>query len=67
MDPSYSSERSHFKQMLVEQESRRNTMFSADAGFTGNDLWKVIINQDQPAGKPAIINARGILRSRVLE
>jgi Transposase DDE domain len=42
--PSYSSERDHFRQMLVEQKFPKNTMFCADAGFTGYDLWKEMID-----------------------
>ena len=42
--PSYSSERDHFRQMLVEQKFPKNTLFCADAGFTGYDLWKEMID-----------------------
>ena len=43
--PSYSAERSHFQEMLQEQKFPKNTLFCADAGFTGYDLWKTIIDK----------------------
>jgi hypothetical protein len=43
--PSSSSERDHFKTMLIEQKFPKNTLFCADAGFTGYDLWKAIIKR----------------------
>jgi hypothetical protein len=42
--PSHSSEREHFKQMLTEQKFPKNTLFCADAGFTGYELWKMMID-----------------------
>lgn len=42
--PSNSSERDHFRQMLDEQSFPENTLFCADAGFTGYDLWKAIVD-----------------------
>jgi hypothetical protein len=42
--PSHSSERDHFRQMLVEQKFPEDTLFCADAGFTGYDLWKETID-----------------------
>lgn len=42
--PSYSSERDHFRQMLREQKFPKNTLFCADAGFTGYDLWNEMID-----------------------
>jgi hypothetical protein len=42
--PSHSSEREHFRQMLAEQTFPPRTLFCADAGFTGYDLWKEIID-----------------------
>jgi hypothetical protein len=41
---SNSSERDHFRQMLQEQNFPENALFCADAGFTGYDLWKTIID-----------------------
>jgi hypothetical protein len=41
--PSYSAERHHFQEILQTQEFPKNTLFCADAGFTGYDLWKAII------------------------
>ncbi|HSF92562.1 MAG TPA: transposase, partial [Paracoccaceae bacterium] len=46
MGPSDSSERGHFQEMLVNQKFRENTLFCGDAGFTGYDLWKLIIDMD---------------------
>lgn len=43
--PSNSSERDHFLQMLQEQKFPKNTLFCADAGFTGYDLWKAILER----------------------
>jgi hypothetical protein len=42
--PSYSSERDHFRKMLAEQKFPENTLFCADAGFTGYDLWKAMMD-----------------------
>ncbi len=42
--PSNSSERDHFGMMLVDQKFPENTLFCADAGFTGYDFWKGIID-----------------------
>jgi hypothetical protein len=42
--PSHSSERDHFRQMLAEQKFPPRTLFCADAGFTGYDLWKEVID-----------------------
>src|SRR5262249_52969410 len=41
--PSYAAERDHFQQMLREQNYPKDTLFCGDAGFTGYDLWKAII------------------------
>jgi Transposase DDE domain len=43
--PSHASEREHFRQMLVEQTFPPRTLFCADAGFTGYDLWKEMIDR----------------------
>jgi hypothetical protein len=42
--PSYACERDHFRQMLNEQEFPQNTLFCGDAGFTGYELWKAMID-----------------------
>ncbi len=42
--PSTSSEREHFQQMLSEQKFPENTLFCGDAGFTGYDLWKAVMD-----------------------
>lgn len=43
--PSYASERGHLEEMLSTQKFPKNTLFCADAGFTGYDLWTAIQNQ----------------------
>ncbi|MCD4727618.1 MAG: transposase [Pirellulales bacterium] len=45
MGPSDSSEREHFREMLVQQSFPENTLFCGDAGFTGYDFWKSIMDQ----------------------
>jgi hypothetical protein len=42
--PSHSSEREHLRSMIAEQKFPENTLFCADAGFTGYELWKGIID-----------------------
>jgi hypothetical protein len=42
--PSYASERDHFQQMLRDQKYPKNTLFCGDAGFTGYELWRAIID-----------------------
>jgi hypothetical protein len=42
--PSNCSERDHFRSMLDEQKFPENTLFCADAGFTGYELWKAMID-----------------------
>jgi hypothetical protein len=42
--PSTASERDHFRQMLAHQQFPENTLFCGDAGFTGYDLWKAVID-----------------------
>jgi hypothetical protein len=42
--PSHSSERDHFRQMLAEQKFPQQTLFCADAGFTGYELWKQMVD-----------------------
>lgn len=41
--PSYANERDHFRALLIEQKFPENTLFCADAGFTGYDLWQGMI------------------------
>jgi hypothetical protein len=43
--PSTASERDHFHQMLCEQQFPENTLFCGDAGFTGYELWKAVIDR----------------------
>jgi hypothetical protein len=40
--PSTASERGHFMEMLAAQVFPEKTLFCADAGFVGYDLWKAI-------------------------
>lgn len=42
---SNSSERAHFRQMLTEEKFPENTLFCADAGFVGYDLWNAILDE----------------------
>jgi Transposase DDE domain len=43
--PSYASERDHFKALLAEETFPTDTLFCADAGFTGYELWKALIDK----------------------
>lgn len=43
--PSDSSERDHFREMLREYRFPENTLFCGDAGFTGYELWKTILDE----------------------
>lgn len=42
--PSTSSERGHFQEMLRQHKFPENTLFCADAGFIGYELWKTIVD-----------------------
>ena len=42
--PSYAAEREHLREMITEQQFPKNTLFCADAGFIGYDLWTGIIS-----------------------
>jgi Transposase DDE domain len=42
--PSYAAERDHFREMLRAQKFPQNTLFCCDAGFTGYEFWKSIID-----------------------
>jgi hypothetical protein len=44
MGPSDSSERQHVQDMLMHQSFPENTLFCGDAGFTGYDFWKLIMD-----------------------
>lgn len=44
MGPSDSSERAHLQDMLTHQSFPENTLFCGDAGFTGYDFWKSIMD-----------------------
>ena len=41
--PSHACERDHFRQLLKDQQFPDHTLFCADAGFTGYDLWRTIL------------------------
>jgi hypothetical protein len=43
--PSTASEREDFGQLLRELHFPENTLFCGDAGFTGYDLWKAVIDE----------------------
>jgi hypothetical protein len=45
--PSYAAERDHFREMLHEHQFPKDTLFCGDAGFTGYELWKAIIDAGQ--------------------
>jgi hypothetical protein len=42
--PSYASERDHFQTVLREEKFSPDTLFCCDAGFTGYELWKAMID-----------------------
>jgi Transposase DDE domain len=42
--PSTSSERGHFLELLQQHVYPKNTLFCADAGFIGYELWKTILD-----------------------
>ena len=42
--PSYAAERDHLRELLREQKFPHNTLFCCDAGFTGYEFWKAIID-----------------------
>lgn len=42
LGPSYAAERDHFRDMLRTQSFPKNTLFCADAGFTGYELWQAM-------------------------
>jgi hypothetical protein len=46
MGPSDSSERGHFQELLKGQDFPKKTLFCGDAGFTGYDFWKSIMDRD---------------------
>lgn len=43
--PSNASERAHAAEMLNDEEFPENTLFCADAGFVGHDLWKAMADR----------------------
>jgi hypothetical protein len=44
--PSDSSERAHFQELLMREIFPKNTLFCGDAGFTGYDFWKSIMDRN---------------------
>ena len=45
--PSTASERAHFRDLVAGREYPENTLFCGDAGFTGYDLWRDVIDRQQ--------------------
>ena len=45
LGPSDASERTHIRDMMSHQKFPEKTLFCGDAGFTGYDFWKSIIDQ----------------------
>jgi hypothetical protein len=45
LGPSYASERTHLREIIDTQKFPENTLFCADAGFTGYELWKAMIDK----------------------
>ena len=43
--PSYASERHHFQELLQTQQFPDKTLFCADAGFVGYDLWRTLADR----------------------
>jgi len=43
--PSYASERHHFQELLQTQQFSEKTLFCADAGFVGYDLWRTLADR----------------------
>ena len=56
--PSTSSERGHFQEMLTTMIFPKNTLFCADAGFVGYELWKTL----QDAGHHFLIRVGANVR-----
>jgi hypothetical protein len=56
--PSTSSEREHFREMLTNRAFPEKTLFCADAGFVGYDLWKAL----QDAGHHFLIRVGANVR-----
>ena len=56
--PSTSSERQHLREMLDTRSFPENTLFCCDAGFTGYDFWKAILD----AGHSFLIRVGGNVR-----
>jgi hypothetical protein len=46
MGASDSSERAHFQELLIREIFLKNTLFCGDAGFTGYDFWKSIMDKN---------------------
>jgi hypothetical protein len=53
--PSYASERDHFRQLLAAGGFPEQTLFCADAGFTGYELWQALVD----AGHSFVIRVGG--------
>jgi hypothetical protein len=67
--PSTSSERHHFMELLTTQKFPENTLFCADAGFIGYELWSLILQQGHSflirvGGNVQLLKNLGRARSR---
>jgi hypothetical protein len=67
--PSHASERDHLRQLLAEQAFPADTLFCADAGFTGYDLWQAILAKGHSflirvGGNVKLLRGLGYLRER---
>jgi hypothetical protein len=67
--PSTSSERHHFMELLTTQTFPENTLFCADAGFIGYELWSLILQRGysfliRVGGNVKLLKNLGRARSR---
>src|SRR5438105_7438340 len=68
--PSYAAEREHFREMLQEQKFPKHTLFCADAGFVGYELWKALSDRGQAflirvGANVTVLRQVGYIRERV--
>jgi len=45
--PSTASERAHFRDLVAGRAYPENTLFCGDAGFSGYDLWRAVMDREQ--------------------
>jgi hypothetical protein len=67
--PSYASERDHLRQLRAEQAFPEGTLFCADAGFTGYELCKAILDGghcflSRVGGNVKLLRGLGCVRER---